>query len=275
MILLGGSEGGDSLAKAAAFFAAHGYVAASVAYFGAPGLPKTLVDVPVETVGAALDALAKRPDVDASRIGIWGGSKGGELALLAASTYPQIKAVVAVVPSPIGYMGLGEYNRPTGCSWSAGGKTLPCVPPSDAADQQIIAEITEHQPVVLRALYDASRAADPAVTKAAFFPLERIAGPVLCLSGSDDQMWNSTAQCALAMDRLKGAHHPYADRAIDYPSAGHAFISAMHGPSSAATSIDAGGIVIALGGTKDGDVAAARAAWAATWAFLASSLGGK
>ena len=275
MILLGGSEGGDSMARAAERFAAHGYVTASVAYFGVPGLPKTLVDVPVETVGAAVATLAKRDDVDASRIGIMGGSKGGELALLAASTYPRIKAVVAVVPSPIAYMGLGVNDAPTGCSWSEGGKPLPCVPASDAANQQIGMALMQHQPLVLRNLYDASRNADPATTKAAFFPLEKISGPVLCLSGQDDQMWNSTAQCDLAMAHLKDSHHAYADRAIAYPDAGHTFIGATHGPSSAVTSVDFGGVTMAFGGTKEGDAAAADAAWPVIWSFLASTLGGK
>ncbi|HTA40612.1 MAG TPA: acyl-CoA thioester hydrolase/BAAT C-terminal domain-containing protein [Candidatus Acidoferrales bacterium] len=275
MILLGGSEGGDSMARVAERFASKGYVTASVAYFGLPGLPQTLVDVPVETVGAALSALAKRDDVDAARIGILGGSKGGELALLAASTYPQIKAVVAIVPSPIGYMGLGERDSPTGCSWSAGGKPLPCVPASNLGMQQIGIDLSQHKPLVLRTLYDASRNDDPATTKAAFFPLQKISGPVLCLSAADDQMWNSTAQCDLAMSYLKDAHHAYPDRAIAYPDAGHTFIGATHGPSSAVTSIDYGGVTMAFGGTKAGDAAAADAAWPVIWSFLARSLGGK
>jgi dienelactone hydrolase len=275
IILLGGSEGGDSMARAAERFAAHGYVTASVAYFGLPGLPKTLVDVPVETVGAALAALAKRGDVDASRIGILGGSKGGELALLAASTYPQIKAVVAIVPSPIAFMGLGVNDAPTGCSWTRAGTALPCVPASAAGSQQIGVELSQHKPLVLRELYDASLGADPATTKAAFFPLEKIAGPVLCLSGADDQMWNSSAQCTLAMNYLKNARHAYADRTIAYPDAGHTFIGATHGPSSAVTSVDYGSVTMAFGGTKEGDAAAADAAWPVIWSFFASALGAK
>ena len=53
IILLGGSEGGDLMARFAPLFAAHGYLAVSVAYFKEPGLPQTLVDVPVETIGRA------------------------------------------------------------------------------------------------------------------------------------------------------------------------------------------------------------------------------
>jgi dienelactone hydrolase len=100
VILFGGAEGGDSLSGLARDFATHGYAAASVVYFGAPGLPATLVDVPVELAGAAIEAVARREDVDRERIALFGTSKGGEYALLAASTYPAVRAVVAGVPTP-------------------------------------------------------------------------------------------------------------------------------------------------------------------------------
>jgi len=274
LILLGGSEGGDLMGSTIAPLAAqHGYLAVSVAYFGEPGLPQQLVDVPVETVGNALNAVEARPDVDARHIGILGGSKGGELALLAASTYPQIRAVVADVPSPFAWMGLGQYGVPTGCSWTLGGKELPCVPPDAGAGQQIGSEFTNHQPIVLRALYDASMRNNPALVQAAYFPLERIHGPVLCLSGDDDQLWNSPAYCRMAMNYLQAHHHPYADRAIDYANAGHTFLWALNGPHSAVTSISLpGGASIALGGTADGDAAASAQAWPVIWQFLAQAL---
>ncbi len=172
IILLGGSEGGNLMGKAAPMFAAHGYVAASVAYFKEPGLPQDLVDIPVETIGRALAAIAARPGVDAS-----------------------------------------------------------------------------------------------------FFPLERIRGPVLCLSAADDQLWDSPAYCNMAMAYLHAHHHPYADRAIDYPDAGHTFLFAIHGPGSAVTSVPiGGGATMALGGTVDGDMHAAAQAWPTIWQFLAQAL---
>lgn len=272
MILLGGSEGGDSLKYAAKTFADRGYVTASVAYFGEKGLPPALVDIPVETVGHAIDALAVRPDVYGSRIGILGGSKGGEFALLAASTYPQIKAVVAIVPSPVAFMGLGPNGVPTGCSWSEGGKPLPCIPPDSAAGQQIGEEYMTHQPLVLKPLYDQSLAADPKIAKAAFFPLQHIHGPVLCLAGGDDQMWDSPKYCDMTMRYLHAHSHAYHDREIVYPNAGHTFIAAIHGPKSAVTQMSMGGVTMAFGGTTQGDVAAATSAWRTIWSFLATAL---
>lgn len=275
ILLLGGSEGGDSMSGLAALFAARGYVAASVAYFGLPGLPQTLVDVPVETVGRALHAVAARKDVDPARIAILGGSKGGELALLAASTYPQIKAVIADVPSPVAFMGLGVNDMPTGCSWSFRGKALPCVPVSEAADAAIGPQFATGAPVRLRTLYDLSLDAAPTQVRMAFFHLERISGPVLCLAGADDQLWDSPRQCTMAMNYLKAHHHRFADRAIVYPNAGHLFLFAMHGPKSAMLASPASdGPVIAFGGTQAGDAAASTRAWKTIWQFLSHSLTG-
>ena len=273
MLLLGGSEGGNSMAGMAGRFAAQGYVAASVAYFGLPGLPKYLVNVPVETIGRALRAVAARKDVNPAEIGILGGSKGGELALLAASTYPQIKAVVADVPSPVAFMGLGVNDTPSGCSWSYRGKALPCVPVSQNAGSAIGMQFERGGPIKLRVLYDLSLDADPAQVRASFFPLQRIDGPVLCLAGADDEMWNSPRQCAMAMRYLKAHHHPCADRSIVYPNAGHTFLWAMHGPKSAITSYSiGGGTVMDLGGTAAGDASASKRAWPTIWAFLAHAL---
>ena len=274
LILLGGSEGGDSQAKVAESFAAQGYVVTSVAYFGAPGTQRALVNVPVETVGHAIDALVARRDVDAAKIGIMGGSKGGELALLAASVYPQIKAVVAMVPSPFAYMGLNANNYPEGCSWTYKGAPLACVPADRRAGQVLGMAFSSGKPVALRPLYDASRLADPNVTAAAMFHLENIAGPVLCLAAADDQLWPSPAQCDTAMAYLKAHGHPYADREIVYPNAGHTFMSGLRGAQYAVTSFPlGGGMSMALGGTPEGDAAAARSAVATIGQFFATALG--
>jgi acetyl esterase/lipase len=273
MILLGGSECGNSMSRMAGTFAQHGYVAVSVQYCGARGKAPHLVDVPVETVGAALAALAHRSDVDVKHIGILGGSKGGEFALLAASTYPQIAAVVADVPAPYAFMGLDGNDMPSGCSWSRGGKALPCIAPDPRAGQQIGMEFGLGKPVILRALYDASRQDDPAALKASTFTLEKIHGPVLCLAGNDDAMWNSPAQCGDTMRYLRAHRHAFADREVVYANAGHPFLWATHGLKSAVISYPAGGATMEFGGTAQGDVDAASAAWKLIWSFLGRALG--
>ena len=53
---------------------------------------------------AAIDYLAARPEVDASRIGVFGISRGGYSVMQLAGTYPEtVRAVVAIAGHPFGY----------------------------------------------------------------------------------------------------------------------------------------------------------------------------
>ena len=270
IVLLGGSEGGDSMAQVAPQFAAQGYVAASVAYFGLPGLPRILELVPVETVGGALAELAKRPDVDPNRIAIFGISKGGELALLSASIYLQVRAVVAAVPSPFGWQSIpnGPVSAPRS-SWTAGGKPVPFVPYAAAMGQSIAQSYMQQKPLDLRPGYAASMADKSAVT-AAMFHLENIRGPVLCLAAQDDQIWDSPAQCAIAMDYLQANHHAYADASTIYPGAGHVFLFAT--AQQPLIHAEQNGTQILLGGSAQANVAAGAQAWPKIFFFLTAAL---
>ena len=277
IVLFGGYQPGDAMRETALSFASTGYVAASVAYFGVEGAeagtPPYLVDVPVEIGGRALATLAERPDVDPERIAVMGGSKGGEYALLVASTYPAVRAVVASVPSPFALFGLDAHGVPTGCSWSRDGKELPCVAQDRAAGQAVWRAMQDHEPVAFRPSNDASRtAASPETMKAAFFALERIHGPVLCLAADDDQTWNSRVHCELSMAYLREHQHPFADRMIAYPDAGHLFLDAQSGPQSAMNRLRRGPFEMVFGGTPEGDARAADDAWPQIHAFLAAAL---
>lgn len=126
VVILSGSGGGLAEERAA-LFAAHGYVALALGYFGAPGLPPTLSQIPLEYFERALhwarQALA--PDF----LAVSGVSRGGELALLLGSTMPDgIDAVVAYVPSSV-TNGVVNAGRPGehrhAPSWSWRGRNLP------------------------------------------------------------------------------------------------------------------------------------------------------
>ncbi|HEY6214659.1 MAG TPA: acyl-CoA thioesterase/BAAT N-terminal domain-containing protein, partial [Vicinamibacterales bacterium] len=61
IIVLGGSGGGIPPAIGpAGGFASRGYAVLALAYFGAPGLPRTLSNIPLEYFGTALQWLANR-----------------------------------------------------------------------------------------------------------------------------------------------------------------------------------------------------------------------
>lgn len=270
ILLLGGSEGGDEMSHAAPQLAKHGYVAASVAYFGLPGLPQTLENIPVETVGKALDDISKRSDVDPARIAILGISKGGEFALLAASTYPQIHAVIADVPSPFAWQGISQGASDPKSSWSAGGRPLPFVRFGASMQTIFTSAFAQHQPLDLRPGYVAAMQENKAQIAPAMFKLENIHGPVLFLAADDDQIWDSDAQSEIGMQYLSSHHHPYADMYLHYSSAGHIFLfSSKDRPM---TEVPMGPISLLLGGTAQANSDAATQAWPRIYAFLDSAL---
>ncbi|GAA3436749.1 dienelactone hydrolase family protein [Kutzneria kofuensis] len=92
VLLLGGAEGGLHERDARALHA-EGYNVLALAYFGAPTLPPGLVDIPLEYFFAAVDKIAS---FAAGKIGIVGGSRGGEAALLVAAHDDRVGAVVSV-----------------------------------------------------------------------------------------------------------------------------------------------------------------------------------
>jgi dienelactone hydrolase len=214
LLLLGGSGGGDHLAPFASRFAARGYVAGSVAYFGLPGLPSRLELIPVEIVGNALDRIAERADVDPERVGILGVSKGGEFALLAASTYPRIGAVVSIVGSPFAWSRLPRGPREGfASSWTAAGKITPFAPVERLAMRSSGWEG-----------YEASIRQNRVAVERAMFRLENVRGPILFLAAGDDRVWDSKTQAEIGMAYLKAHQHVYADKMVSYPSVGHAFM---------------------------------------------------
>jgi dienelactone hydrolase len=121
VVAIGGSEGGIGMVDEAALLAAHGYPAMALGYFRGPGLPRDLRDVPLEYFARAARWIAAQPGVDRKRIVILGASRGGEGALIVASTFPRIfHGVIGLVPSA---MVNGSFPE-GGAAWTLHGKPL-------------------------------------------------------------------------------------------------------------------------------------------------------
>jgi dienelactone hydrolase len=215
--------------------------------------------------------------VDPTRIGVMGGSRGGELALLLGSTYPDLKAVVATVPSGLVW-GAAVAAKPLPSAWTQGGPDLPFVPESgamptvttDASGQQIYVEA----PMFLGDL----KAATADALEAATIRVEKTNGPVLLLAGADDQLWASCTLAAVAFDRLKSTGHQatHADDFQCYPETGHSLLA----PGIPTTGLDQYYLAeykiwMAMGGKPAGAARAARESDTRIRRFLEKSLGSK
>ncbi|RPI29665.1 MAG: acyl-CoA thioesterase [Chloroflexota bacterium] len=220
VICLGGSEGGLSEGTAA-LLASHGYTALALAYFGYETLPPELVEIPLEYFAEAIAWLKTQPAVDPARMAVLGGSKGAELALLLGATYPQdIRAVVAYKPSSVVWMGIStrpeNYSQGPRSSWSSSGVGIPFA--NGGFTLNMVGLVTGRE-IALRSWYQAGLESGGAVS--AVIPVEKIDGPVLLVSGVDDQMWPSTEMGDAVMKRLRANGHPYEDIHLVYDQAGH------------------------------------------------------
>jgi len=265
VIVLGGSNGGLPLRFAAPLLASHGYATLALAYFGLPGLPRGLVNIPLEYFGKAIAhvraAIAPRNDF----VAVHGTSRGGELALLVASLYADIRAVVAVVPSGVvvGALGLSEPGdrRPRG-AWTLEGKPVPDMGQNNRYANSWVADPVQS---FLNALRDRD------AVERATIAVERIRGPVLMVSGRDDHVWPSFELAEIARRRLEGHNHPWPFEHISYPDAGHGTVP-PYAPTTATTIVHpVTGRAITFGGTPKGQIEANVAYWRRTLDFLAEA----
>lgn len=259
VLMLGGSEGGLSRGsqRTAAILQAEGFSVLSLAYHRAPGQPPHLELVPLERFAAALAWLRRQAEVDPERIGVFGGSKGAEAALLVATRDPGIRAVVAGMPSSVAWQGAsldrgGDFDS----SWSERGRPL------EHLRYGQWKWWTEMAPILAEALATLPQHPGAAI------PIERSPARVLLICGEADTLWPSCPMARQLQSRAR-AHGGRPDVVLlAYPDAGHAVFGRPYPASEVANSrLDS------LGGTNEGNNRARADSWPRMIAFLKSALG--
>lgn len=188
-VVIGGS-GGSEPAYVAQALAEEGIATLAVAYFGRPGLPPQLRDIPLEYFrDAALTLVGSLPSVGVPVVMV-GMSRGSEAALLSAVFFSElIRGVVVSVPSNLVL-----------CSWPPGGP----------------AWLLEGSSIPF-----ASRFGPSTEDPNAAIPVERIQGPILLVSAGADQVWPSAAMARAIANRLEARGHAWGHRVLEYPEASH------------------------------------------------------
>jgi len=253
VVVLGGSEGGlDGSRAISRRLAADGFDALAVSYFGEPGQSEKLDLIPIEPVARALAWLDSRPQ-GTEPIAVVGVSKGGELALLTGSRNPHIAAVIAAVPSNVVWAGIDRTGGSVGSSWTFAGQPIP----------HVAYDFSQG----LSSIFNLYRDSLAVASADAEIPVERIAGPILLISGQADTLWPSTEMANRVEARLHAHGFAHPVEHIAYENGGHAVFGA---PILA----DAPGIQNAtfVGGTVEGLVAARADGWPRVLAFLRTAL---
>jgi len=254
VLALGGSDGGipEYLLR---LLVADGFACLALAYFNTPDTQPALTEVPLERIERGLRWLRNQPNVVThdGRVGVLGGSKGGELALLVASTFPDLVGpVVAYTPSHVVWAGIDFRNPgpPLRSSWSLAGQPLPFVPYPPGIGPSMTDRGMSVLPIYDRGLDD------HAAADAAAIPIERATGPVLLVSGGDDRMWPAARMCESAAERMRRAGRHESIRHLHYQDAGHVLFP-FEMPAGNPMAFD-------LGGSSGAGARAHAAAWPQT-----------
>lgn len=265
LIVLGGSEGGiDTSSRVGVTFTGQGYAVLSLAYFAEMGLPQTLEDVPLEYFDKAVEWLKKQPGINPKAIGVVGGSRGSEAALLLASRNRDVRAVMAFAPSGIVWQGLDFSDVANmGPAWTAGGKPLPFVIP----DQASYRPNASMKPMFDKALANADKRPETVI------PVEKINGPILLISGKSDALWPSADMAERIVKRLKDKGFKHGVQHLTYEGAGH-FVFMGDPSTSAAKSAARAGPNPMMGGDGPANAAAWADDWPKTIAFFDKALKG-
>lgn len=228
VVLLGGSEGGDSFGRSMVpFLTRSGYAALVLPYYAPSwitdpamkGLPAAFADIPVDRLARLRDWMASQPELDGRRIAIIGASKGAEFAMIAAAHYPWLRAVVGIVPSDVVWEGWGPGIQAEGTrsSFALAGQPLPFVPYTGMATA--LAAMGRGEPAMLAPVHVAGRRDHPDEAVAAEISVERYRGPMMVVGGGQDTIWPSSDMARRIALRRQAAGLRTA--LLVFPGAGH------------------------------------------------------
>jgi hypothetical protein len=249
LLVLAGSSGRVEHERARVF-ARQGVTALAIKWFGGPGQPPGICEVPLETFIAGVDLLRS---AGARRIGVLGVSKGAEAALLTAVHDPRVDVVAALSPSSHVWGNVGPgfdgVQYPFRSSWTWRARPLPFVP---LDGDSWAPGRSESGPVAILGWYEQSRRTFADLLPAAEIPVDRTAADILLVAGGDDAMWPSVWSAELLTVRRHAAGLPV--RMISRADAGHR--PRFPGESPARPSPD-----FLYGGTPHADARLGATAW--------------
>jgi dienelactone hydrolase len=277
VVLVPGSTGARAMEPMAALLASRGFCALVAAYMEEKGLPGSLKEIPVEVMPRAVEKLGEHPRVGDS-VGLVSASVGteGALAGLALAAPRAARCAVAIAPSSVVWQALPDNGQPPKtASWSHRGKPLPWLPMHgerllpELVKHAVLGKLSRHprpKALHMRPAYEPSLADEEAVARAAI-PVERIACPLMLVSGGDDQMYPAKEMADAILERRRRTGVGDEDRHLHFPEAGHFFR-----PPITPTTVPWTESLVA-GGEPEATARAQEETWRALLDFLRDHLG--
>jgi pimeloyl-ACP methyl ester carboxylesterase len=221
LIILHGSEGGsiEKATNSAASYARLGFATLALVYYSQPYeaaefVPISGTNIDVNQLERARDWLSNQVEADIRRIGLFGTSKGGEFAMVAAARFPWVKAAVGCVPSDVVWQGFGdgENQLPLRSTWMLDGKFLPFIPLFPYVDNRY-RDNTDR--------YERSRRFNSEAAIAARISIERTRAKLLLIGGDRDEVWASGEMARKISETMRRAGKEKQVETAIFPMAGH------------------------------------------------------
>jgi pimeloyl-ACP methyl ester carboxylesterase len=182
-----------------------GYAVLAIGYFNSNGTQTSLDRISLDAISDTILNRAKHSKIDASKIVLMGGSRGGELVLNLASRFPQFNGVIAMSTSHVSFPAI-TWSANTS-SWTYKEEEVPYVP----------ATLKTISPAIKGDLYTAHSIMleDETAVQIAEIHVENIKGPIFIMSGKNDELWPATTMSNKLMERLeKNNFNYYKEHAI-------------------------------------------------------------
>lgn len=270
VIVIPGAQGGIS-ENHAALLASHGFVAFALAYHGLEGLSPWVFNIPVEYFQKGFAFLKAQDKVNKEALGFVGNSKGAELVIFYASTFPDdLKALVAYVPLSV------ATNFTDSPCWLQGGKPIqPHFPFQFTPPDKQMKRGSFDNPISATEKMNDEISNQPEQFEAATIKVENLKAPLLLFSGLDDQTIPSTFFANKIIERLDNTHSTIERTHVAYENAGHPIGFPLL-PNLPANSLPFNlGKWWGSGGTVAGNAFAATDSFAKSIQFLDKHLKGK
>ncbi len=273
VIIVGGSDAGVH-ESSAAMLASEGYAVLALAYFGRKGLPKGIVNIPLEYVDHAFQYLKNLSQVDQERCGIIGFSRGSELALLYASHFPNINSVIAVAPSAVVFPGLVNMQPVDKPAWTYKNVPFPYFQVQRTKQDTlsffkhwILGKPYSGLDVLNRTIQDEQQLKETAII------IENIKATMMFFAGEDDHIQPAVFFTKQMERCLQNHEYKNQNKFIYYENAGHFAPFPGHLPNlPQITGNTQFHMEIVFGGTKKDNAIAANDSWKQTVQFLNETL---
>lgn len=249
IIILAGSKGNDIANKAlAGWINKRGCCALGIGKWQNRNERDGVHEWPLEYFGKALAWLKNR---GMRKFGLYGISMGGNMALAAASIYPDFSLIIASEAMDVIMEGFEEGKKDGMTEWCTGtssytfqGKPLPYLSYNlkEHEYNDLIQKSSKdrHEISSIELYYHVDKQEIP---ENCFIPIERIRGRLLIVAAADDSMWESEKYAERMKERLASHTHEADADAVIYPYGTHLLIPYSAGKIGP---FDVGSLIIRL-----------------------------